>query len=287
MSDAAARLARLRDDVAARLAAARTRASSTAAPPRSPPVVDGERLERTRARLAAARARSDARANRGGATTVSSRLVDLGAAAREAARSAAAQASSTIARRRATMPTTPPSQPALRVVVVVVVVVALLAWLLRGACEPAPVPPPTATPVCATCPEAPLCVPPVRVARPTPPRRAKAKIPPTPREALDIDNRAPPPWLERFRRQVMARSTILAACFAGSERPGAAWWTARFDPTTGAATEGRLEPVQGGPPLSTTQEQCVLRGLQDTRYALGDVVDADPTARRLRLLLEF
>ncbi len=186
------------------------------------------------------------------------------------------------------MASTTEHAPSAKRIVVGVVVVAVAALLLRGACDEPPAPiVAAAAPVCATCPEAPLCVPPVRVARPTPPRRAKAKIPRTPRDDLDVGERAPPPWLEAFRRQVMARSTILAACFAGNERPGAAWWTARFDPGGGLAAEGRLEPVQGAAPLSTAQEQCVLRGLQDTRYALGSAADADPAARRLRLLIEF
>jgi hypothetical protein len=169
--------------------------------------------------------------------------------------------------------------------------VAVLWWVWPASCGD----PPTkvtdkttpALAACAACPEAPLCVPPVRVARPRPVPRAKARMTPTAREDLDVGERAPPPWLEAFRRQVMARSTVLAACFAGSERPGAAWWTARLEPRAGVASEGRLEPAQGGAPLSSAQEQCVLHGLQATAYALGSAVDVDPDPRRLRLLLEF
>ncbi len=166
---------------------------------------------------------------------------------------------------------------------------AVVIALLRDACaEPPPPPPPTPPPSCAACPEAPLCVPPVRVARKLPPvPRSKSKVAPTPREALAVGERAPPPWLESFRRQVMARSTILAACFAGIDRPGAAWWTAQFDPGTGTATTGQLEAAQGSAPVSTEQAACVLRGLQDTRYALGPEGGLDPAPRRLRLLIEF
>jgi hypothetical protein len=288
MSDAAGRLTRLRDGLAARAADARAKASATTTPRRAPPRGDDGkgRLARAKAAFEELRARQAARVP-SPAPSTSARLEELRAGAKDAAMSALR------ARRRHT-PTRAGGSAGergtgrLRLVVVVVAVCALLAWMLRGACdEPPPPVVAVAAPVCATCPEAPLCVPPVRVARPTVPRRQKARIAPTPREALDVDQRAPPPWLEAFRRQVMARSTILAACFVGTERPGAAWWTARFDPTSGRAIEGDLAPVQGGPPLSTTQEQCVLRGLQDTPYALGAAAAADPAARRLRLLLEF
>jgi hypothetical protein len=309
MTDVPARRARLRDELAARLAAVRARgtAAEGARTARAGDIDVSKRrglIDRAATAAAAARARLTARtadartptARPAAATTARIDALRMEALRTEAlrmealrgdARAAAERATRALASRGATTAGARSGGGGARIVAGVLTG-ALLVWLFGDACADDPAPVATvAAPTCPTCAEAPLCVPPVRVARPTPARRVKAKIPPTPREALDVGERAPPPWLEAFRRQVMARSTILAACFAGTERPGAAWWTARFDPASGIAADGRLEAVEGGPPLLAAQSLCVLRGLQDSRYALGAAADADPAARRLRLLIEF
>ncbi|MBM4280246.1 MAG: hypothetical protein FJ137_05645 [Deltaproteobacteria bacterium] len=293
MSDAVSPSPDARGAAAARLAQAR---SGRRAPP-LPRVDSAALLDRARSRAEAARARLPAAASAvrtPPAAASTEALAALGprlGRLRDTALAARRRAADAWGRRPSTggAGATAPG-PVSRVVAVVAVLLLLLV-LLRVACAPAPPPPPPPPPEaaeCAACPEAPLCVPPVRVAKkPASSPRVRSKVPPTPREALDVSERAPPAWLETFRRQVMARSTILAACFAGTERPGAAWWTARLDPGAGVVADGALEPVEGGPPLSTEQSACVLRGLQGAPYALGATATLDPTQRRLRLLIEF
>ena len=97
-----------------------------------------------------------------------------------------------------------------------------------------------------------------------------------------------PPWLQALRLQVTARSLALAACFNGSDRPGALRLAATVTPSSGVLADPVVEPLVGGPVLSSVQRSCVTAVLTAPPYRLptDGVVDAD-VGTRISLVLEF
>lgn len=97
---------------------------------------------------------------------------------------------------------------------------------------------------------------------------------------------APLSWIAAFRLQVAARSTRLATCFQGAERPGTLKWTTSVEPVEGRVSEHALEPMIDTASLTTPQRTCVLGVLSSPTY---DLVTGDEpaTPSRVGLVIEF
>jgi hypothetical protein len=95
-----------------------------------------------------------------------------------------------------------------------------------------------------------------------------------------------PAWLAAFQLQVSARSPRLAACFTGSDRPGALRWTASLDPKSGAVSDHAFEPVGATAELSPAQRACAVKALSDPAYRLrSPTLQELPT--RIALVIAF
>lgn len=150
---------------------------------------------------------------------------------------------------------------------------------------------------CAEGPQAPAAPAVVEAEPPEPPKKAKkapkkrkvkleGKVEPSDRGKMATEPAPPPAWLSQFRLQVAARSTRLAACFNGAEKPGALRWSALVHAQSGRVTESAVEPVFRGVSLDEKQEVCLIGVLTDPAYKL-DEPDPEAAARRVSLIFEF
>jgi len=178
---------------------------------------------------------------------------------------------------------------------VVVVVIALVALALLGrdcACAGPPPPPPPTDVAALVCPEVPECGPAPKKKTKPPPRRSpvprQAKTAPQPRDVMGIQQWRAPPWLQALRLQVTARSLALAACFNGTDKPGALRLSATVTPSSGVLADPVIEPLVGGPVLTGQQGVCVTTVLTDPPYRLpvDGIANAD-VGTRISLVLEF
>lgn len=101
---------------------------------------------------------------------------------------------------------------------------------------------------------------------------------------------APPPrspdWLQAFHEQVAARAPRLAACFVGTEQPGALRWSTSVDRASGRVSEHRLQPTLQGASLTEAQESCVLQVLGEPAYKLP-FEPGQLLPERVALVIEF
>jgi hypothetical protein len=164
-----------------------------------------------------------------------------------------------------------------------VAVIALLLLLLLIRCEGQGVP------------ETPVPTQPVPTEPPKPKVASVAKTPPTKRfvpvrpverPGFSAPVRPPAGWLDVFRLQVAARSPRLAACFNGTDRPGALKWTSLVSLQTGAVGSHEFEPLGLAAEVSETQLTCLKEVLSKPGYRLGDE-DVEGLPERVSLVLEF
>ncbi|MGQ0505951.1 MAG: hypothetical protein ACT4TC_11615 [Myxococcaceae bacterium] len=120
---------------------------------------------------------------------------------------------------------------------------------------------------------------------PAPRRRVRARTDPHARPGFATADSTTPPWLEQFHMQVAARSTRLAECFDGAERPGALRWATFVNGDTGKISESELEAMGAGADVSQSQKTCLLKALADPPYRLDSPNEALP--RRVSLVIEF
>lgn len=162
-------------------------------------------------------------------------------------------------------------------------VAALLLLILFVRCDCAePAPPPSPPPAAAAVakPVKPVADPPAK------PPAFTDKIKPKKRGTFETATRPPPSWLEAFHLQVAARSPRLAACFNGTERPGALRWAAALNAKSGGVSDHELEPLGSGGSFTQQQRDCVVRALSSPTYTLS-VPDSDALPRRVGLVIEF
>ncbi|MBL8918689.1 MAG: hypothetical protein JNJ54_07525 [Myxococcaceae bacterium] len=123
-----------------------------------------------------------------------------------------------------------------------------------------------------------------------PPARVAKKIviasKPVARPAFDPPARPPAEWVDEFRLQVAARSPRLAACFIGSNRPGALRWTTLVSLQTGAVGEHDFESMGVAADLTRGQLDCLQAVLSKPEYLLKDA-PAGGLPERVSLVLEF
>lgn len=154
----------------------------------------------------------------------------------------------------------------------------LLLLLLLRPCDAEPPPPGIAGP---PAPEA--------VAPAAGPPAAEPPVQRVPRRGRPPFQSAAPeplPWLASFRLQVAARSTRLAACFVGVDRPGALKWTVAVEPRTGRVSDPTLEPTLSAETLTPAQRACALAVLSEPTYRL-DAGEAPSTPSRVGMVIEF
>lgn len=162
----------------------------------------------------------------------------------------------------------------------------LLLLLSRCECGEAP-PPPPPPPVVAQPSTPPPPPPPVK--KKPPKKKLDAKIAKQDRGTFDPNAASKTPWLTEFRLQVAARSTRLAACFNGAERPGSWRWGVAVNAKAGTVADHVLEPV-GWAAVTDEQQACVLTVLSEPRYKLplDGVADVDAAVpQRVSLVFEF
>lgn len=164
--------------------------------------------------------------------------------------------------------------------------IAILLLLLMMRCE------------CTEEPAAPVVVEPTLPEPPQPKKPGPARKPKVPpvvlegtvdgseRDTMAVEPTTPPAWLPQFRLQVSARSPKLAACFIGTEKPGALRWSALVHARSGRVTESVVEPVFRGVSLNNAQHDCLVKGLTEPAFAL-DEPDPQAAARRVSLIFEF
>ncbi len=150
--------------------------------------------------------------------------------------------------------------------------------------------------VAEACPEVPTCgevkkkktVPRPKTTKPIP--RTGTTVP-QPRDVFAIPQLRSPPWLQALRIQVSARSLALAACFNGTEKPGALRLTATVTPSSGRLADADLEALSDAVAIDEKTRRCVLEVLQSPPYqlrdALGGDADGDDIGTRISLILEF
>lgn len=121
---------------------------------------------------------------------------------------------------------------------------------------------------------------------PSRPEAPKPRMTRLDRPALPAPPPRSPDWLQAFHDQVAARAPRLAACFVGTEQPGALRWSTTIDRASGRVSEHRLQPTLQGASLSDPQESCVLQALSEPAYKLpsepGQVLP-----ERVALVIEF
>jgi hypothetical protein len=108
------------------------------------------------------------------------------------------------------------------------------------------------------------------------------------RPMLPIEPQSGPSWIDEFRLQVAARSTKLATCFRGQDKPGAVRWTTSVDPVDGLVSDPEFELLDGSFWLPG-QRECLIHALSSPRYRLtAGAVDGGPTGgSRVTIVLEF
>jgi hypothetical protein len=164
------------------------------------------------------------------------------------------------------------------------IAILLLLLLMRCECTEEPEAPAVVEP---TLPEPPPPKKPVAPKRPkTPPVVLEGTVPASERDTLAVEPTTPPTWLPQFRLQAAARSPRLAACFNGSEKPGALRWSALVHARSGRVSESVIEPVFRGVSINDAQTDCLIKGLTEPPFAL-DEPDPQAAARRVSLIFEF
>jgi hypothetical protein len=106
------------------------------------------------------------------------------------------------------------------------------------------------------------------------------------RRAYTVDESLARPWLSQLRLQVAARSLRLSFCFEGSEQPGVLRWSARIDPGLGTVSEQSFEPILAGNLISTQQQMCLAKVLEEPKYKLKISKEA-AGATRVAIVVEF
>ncbi len=107
-----------------------------------------------------------------------------------------------------------------------------------------------------------------------------------PRAPYEAPAQRPPAWIDQLRLQAAARSARLAACFSGSDRPGAIRWNAALNPDTGTVSDHELEPLGPRSALTAEQRTCVVQALSTPRYQLT-TPPTQPFPERVTLVIEF
>ncbi len=154
----------------------------------------------------------------------------------------------------------------------------LLLFIDRCECGPAPLPPPAPKPA----------PPDAGVARAAFPRLDAGFVAPSHRAKFGLEEPAPPVWLDEFRLQVAARSTKLADCFRGVNRPGALRWSTGVNVKSGQVSDHALEPVGEAPGLDATRRECLIHALSEPTYRLDPKGIPPPsTPVRVSIVLEF
>lgn len=169
------------------------------------------------------------------------------------------------------------------------VAIALLLLLLLIDCdpepsEPVPVEEPPVVAVEDPAPDPPKKKKPRR--KKPPKKKLEGDIEASDRDGMDVKPRPGPAWLPAFRLQVAARSPRLAACFNGSEEPGAMRWTTVVHARSGRVSDSEVEPVFSGVSVDNEQERCLLEVLQSPAYKLEEP-DEEAVARRVSIVFEF
>jgi hypothetical protein len=160
----------------------------------------------------------------------------------------------------------------------------LLLLLIRCECEEEPALPPVVD--IDDDPEPEVKKKPSAKKRRKPKAKLEGEIDGSDRDEMQIEQLGPPSWLPQFRLQVAARSPRLAACFIGSEKPGALRWSALVHAQSGRVTESEIEPVFRGSGIDNRQHACLVKGLTEPKFLL-DEPDPDAAARRVSLIFEF
>jgi len=155
----------------------------------------------------------------------------------------------------------------------------LLLLLSKCECDEAPATPAPAPPAAPTVVKPPADTPP-------PPKKLRGRVRGTRRPTLPVQPPGPPSWLDAFRLQVAARSTLLAGCFNGIEKPGALRWSVRVHAPTGKVSASTLEPVLSNADITPKQVECLEQHLSSPAYKL-DEPDPKAEARRVTLVFEF
>lgn len=106
------------------------------------------------------------------------------------------------------------------------------------------------------------------------------------RPDFETPDRAPARWVDDFRLQVAARSPRLAACFNGTDRPGALRWTTLVSRQTGAVGNHDFETMGLSGELSQAQLDCLTDVLSSPGYRLDGVIE-EGLPDRVSLVLEF
>ena len=160
----------------------------------------------------------------------------------------------------------------------------LLLFLIRCDCGSPPI---TATPDGGTSLEEP------KTSEKTPPAKPKpvavkvsGKNQPVDRAEMGMHFKRGPVWLDSFRLQVLSRSTRLAECFKGTERPGALRWSGAVSSAAGTVAEHSIEAVGGTYELSAEQRTCLVQVLTTPRYQLTPA-SPDDLPERVGLVIEF
>jgi hypothetical protein len=107
-----------------------------------------------------------------------------------------------------------------------------------------------------------------------------------PRAPYQASAPLPPTWIDELRLQAAARSPRLAACFSGSDRPGALRWNAALNPDTGTVSDHDLEPLGPRSALTDEQRACIVQALSTPRYRLTPP-PTQPFPERVTLVIEF
>lgn len=116
----------------------------------------------------------------------------------------------------------------------------------------------------------------------------KGKLESTGRGKYEGEATAAPSWLDEFQLQVAARSTRLAECFNGTDRPGALRWTASVNGESGTVSDHEFDWIGGGGSMGTPQRKCLITTLSNPGYKLKiPKSDEKPLPSRVSLVIEF
>lgn len=161
----------------------------------------------------------------------------------------------------------------------------LFVLLGRCGCARPPPAPPTVERQEEPAPPAPPQVP---APAPKAKRKLQASMEPQRRGSYAGIAPAPPTWVDDFRLQVAARSSRLAGCFTGAERPGALRWRASVNAESGAVFDHELEPLAASAPLGRRERDCVVAALSSPPYKLvGVPAPAEGVPNRVSIVIEF
>ncbi len=106
------------------------------------------------------------------------------------------------------------------------------------------------------------------------------------RGAFGVAAPPPPTWIDEFQIQVAARSTRLAECFKGVERPGALRWAASVNGKSGAATDHEFELIGSVDDLTAEQRECLIKVLSYPPYKLT-APEKEALPNRVGMVIEF